>query len=82
MMNKFGRSSICAALIVLVSCASAWAQATAAISGKARDQSGAVLPGVTVTATQLETGIVRTTVSNETGAFSLLNLPLGPYRVE
>jgi hypothetical protein len=31
--------------------ASVWAQATAQISGTVRDQSGAVLPGVEVTAT-------------------------------
>ena len=82
MMSKPGRPLIYAVFIVLLSCASASAQATAAISGTARDQSGGVLPGVTVTATQQETGIVRTTVSNEAGAFSLLSLPLGPYGVE
>src|SRR5712692_4950132 len=38
-------------------CGSAWAQATAQISGSVRDQSGAVLPGVEVTATQTGTGI-------------------------
>jgi hypothetical protein len=63
-------------------CASVWAQATAQISGTVRDQSGAVLPGVEVTATQTETGIARMTVSNETGTFVLPNLPLGPYRFE
>src|SRR5207249_5897525 len=41
-----------------------WAQATAQISGAVRDQSGAVLPGVEVTATQTETGIARTAVTN------------------
>src|SRR5262245_59310851 len=60
----------------------AWAQATAGISGTVRDTSGAVLPGVTITVTQTETGLVRTTVSNETGSYSLPNLPLGPYRFE
>jgi hypothetical protein len=50
-------------LISLLTCATAWAQATAQISGTARDPSGAVLPGVTITATQTETGIVRTTVT-------------------
>ena len=34
-----------------------WAQATAQISGTAKDQSGAVLPGVEIKATQAETGI-------------------------
>src|SRR5262245_45725374 len=69
-------------LISLLACASVWAQATAQISGTARDQSGAVLPGVEVTATQTETGVARTTVTNETGSFVLSNMPLGPYRLE
>jgi hypothetical protein len=59
-----------------------WAQATAQISGTVRDQSGAVLPGVEVTATQTETGIARSAVSNETGSFILSNLAVGPYRLE
>src|SRR5437763_3163831 len=66
---------------VLVS-ASAWAQSTAQISGTVKDASGAVLPGVEVTATQTETGIARSTVSNETGVYVLPNLPLGPYKLE
>ncbi len=61
---------------------SLWAQATAQISGTVRDQSGAVLPGVEVTATQTETGVSRMTVTNETGAYVMPNLPLGPYRLE
>ena len=59
-----------------------WAQATAQISGVVRDQAGAVLPGVEVTATQTETGISRNTVTNETGSYILPNLALGPYRLE
>src|SRR6185295_8139659 len=59
-----------------------WFQATAQISGTVRDQSGAVLPGVEVTATQTETGIARNTVTNETGSYVLSNLPLGPYKLE
>src|SRR5579862_1725108 len=65
-----------------ITCANVWAQATAQISGTVHDQSGAVLPGVEVTATQTETGIARMTISNETGSFVLPNLPLGPYKVE
>ena len=60
----------------------AWGQATAQISGTVRDPSGAVLPGVEITATQTETGIARTTVTNETGFYVLASLPLGPYRLE
>ena len=54
------------ALVILIGCALTWAQATAQISGTVRDQSGAVLPGVEINATQTQTGVVRTSVSNET----------------
>src|SRR5437016_4777390 len=59
-----------------------WGQATAQISGTVRDASGAVLPGVEITATQTDTGIARTTVTNETGFYVLPSLSLGPYRLE
>src|SRR5438876_3949337 len=58
------------------------AQATAQISGTVRDASNAVLPGVTVTATQTDTGIARTTVTDENGLYVLTALPLGPYKLE
>src|SRR5213594_322885 len=66
----------------IVTCTSVWAQATAQISGTVKDQSGAVLPGVEVTATQTDTGIKRSTITNETGSYVLPNLMLGPYRLE
>src|SRR5262245_2306516 len=69
------------AMGVLISSA-VWAQATAQISGAVHDQSGAVLPGVEVTATQTDTGIARSAVTNETGAYVLPNLPIGPYKIE
>src|SRR5437870_177 len=68
--------------IVLMACGNVWAQATAQISGAVQDQSGAVLPGVEVTATQTETGVRRTTVTNETGHYVLPNLSLGAYKLE
>jgi hypothetical protein len=58
------------------------AQASAEITGSTRDQSSAVIPGVEVTATQTDTGIKRTVVSDETGSYTLPNLPIGPYRIE
>jgi len=56
--------------------------ATAQISGIASDTSGAVLPGVEIKVTQTDTGIVRTAVTNEAGAYVLPNLAVGPYRLE
>src|SRR5437867_6803973 len=68
--------------MVVMACGNVWAQATRQISGSVQDQSGAVLPGVEVAATQTETGVRRTTVTNETGSYVLPNLPLGSYRLE
>jgi hypothetical protein len=52
------------------------------ISGRVTDQSGGVLPGVNITATNTATGVSRTTVTSSTGDFSLPDLPLGTYTVE
>ncbi len=69
-------------LISITSGGTAWAQATAQISGIVQDPSGAVLPGVEIIATQTQTGISRMTGTNETGSYVLPNLPLGPYKLE
>src|SRR5438552_16286559 len=61
----------------------AWAQlSTAQLSGRITDQSAAVLPGVTVTATQTATGFTRSDVTDSNGSYVLSNLPPGPYRLE
>src|SRR5262245_47807347 len=76
---------VCGLAVMLVSFCEAtdvWAQATAQISGTVKDQSGAVLPGVEVTATQTDTGISRSAVTNETGSYVLPNLAIGPFRLE
>ena len=59
-----------------------WAQATAQISGSVKDQTGAVLPGVEITAMQTATGAKRTAVTDESGAYTLQNLAIGPYTIE
>ena len=68
--------------MVVVTSGDVWAQATAQISGTVRDQSGAVLPGVEIVATQTDTGIARNAITNETGSYVLPNLQIGPYRLE
>src|SRR3989475_4411813 len=69
-------------LSVVISCPAVWGQATAQISGTVTDQSGARLPGAEVTATQTDTGITRSVISNETGSYVLPSLPTGPYKLE
>jgi len=58
------------------------AQTTGTISGTARDQSGAVLPGAEVTATHLDTGAVRMVVTDDQGRYAIPALPLGDYEIE
>lgn len=60
----------------------AMAQTTATISGLVRDGSGAVIPGASVTAKNVETGITRNTLTDETGRYQLLNLGVGRYDIE
>ncbi len=73
-----------AALLALALAVPAAAQSTAAngsIEGTVADTSGAVLPGVTVTVTNTETGAQRTVVTNQDGLFRAQVLPLGTYKV-
>jgi hypothetical protein len=81
-MKRFVFRTWCGLLVSVLGCGWVWAQATAQISGTVKDQTGAVLPGVEVIVTQVETGISRNTISNETGSYVLPNLALGPYRLE
>ncbi|MBI2186692.1 MAG: TonB-dependent receptor [Acidobacteria bacterium] len=81
-MYRALRTFVGVQLVVLLGAAPAWAQATAQINGTVTDSSGGVLPGATVVAIQTETGFRRETTTSGTGSYALLNLPLGPYRLE
>src|SRR5580765_8134688 len=74
--------SVLGAIILLLISSVAWAQATAELNGRVTDESGGVLPGVTMTATQTATGLVRSAVTGADGAYLFANLPTGPYRLE
>jgi hypothetical protein len=52
------------------------------ISGTVRDTSGAVVPGATVTATNVDTNQSQTTVTDKQGFFRVPALEPGAYRVE
>jgi hypothetical protein len=72
----------CALLLILVVGIGAPAHSQsidAVIRGRATDQRGHPLPGVTVTATPERTGVQRTDVTAVDGYFALPNLPAGTY---
>ncbi len=58
------------------------AQTTAQISGRVTDPSGAVVPGVDVTLTNIDTGVERFAVTNDSGAYVFPNLNPGRYRLQ
>ena len=56
-------------------------QNTAAISGRVLDSSGAAIPGATVVARNIETGLERPSITDETGTYTISLLPIGQYDV-
>jgi len=59
----------------------ALAQATAALSGRVEDASGAAIGGATVTVISEETGASRTAATEEDGSYRILALPVGRYEI-
>jgi len=72
---------VVAALVLLVIPVAAQLP-TATILGVAKDSSGGVLPGATVTATNVDTGMVRTVKTGDDGFYRLPELPVGRYEVK
>jgi hypothetical protein len=68
-------------IAAIVLSARAWAQQTGTIQGKVTDNTGAVLPGVTVEAKSSVLPAARTTVSGPDGVYQLPALPPGIYTV-
>ena len=76
--------AIAACLFVNLPCGEAWAQATdtGTVSGQVTDQQGAAIAGAELKLTDVSTGNVRTTVSNDTGRYTLVNVDPGVYNIE
>ena len=80
MLKQIGRVAALAAVFACAASA-ALAQGNAVINGTIFDQGKAVLPGVTVTATNEATGLARETVTGSQGQFVIPTLPPGTYIV-
>jgi Carboxypeptidase regulatory-like domain len=77
-MRRLGLMMLLAATLHVVASAQ---ETTGTITGVASDQTGAVLPGVSVTIKNTNTGISRTFVTNEAGLYTASLLPVGAYEV-
>ena len=60
---------------------STYAQTNSNITGDVKDSNGAALAGVSVTATQVDTGLTRVTTSEAEGRFVFPSLPVGLYEL-
>jgi Carboxypeptidase regulatory-like domain/TonB-dependent Receptor Plug Domain len=78
---KYQRLSLIAVVVVALLPAHVFAQVSAGLSGRVTDQTGAAVSGATITATNLDTGISRTTITNSSGAYELVALPIGQYEL-
>ena len=69
-------------LIVFAYVQSPLAQTTGRILGVVADETEAVLPGVTISATHIDTNLVRTAITDDEGRYRLVELPVGTYEVQ
>ena len=77
------RGLLLTSLVLLLCPALVSAQTGAAsLTGIITDQTGAVVPGATVTATNQATNVDYTAVSNEAGNYTISSLPVGTYVVK
>jgi len=69
-------------LALLLPAAAAAQTGAGSLTGIVSDQSGAKVPGATVTATNQATNVAYTAVSNEAGNYSITSVPVGTYVVK
>jgi uncharacterized surface anchored protein len=74
------RRILAALFTAVLTAATAHAQiTTGSLLGTITDPSGAVIPGVKVTALHVETNLLRETITDSSGNYTLSNLPTGRY---
>lgn len=61
--------------------ANTWAQTAGTLNGTVTDASGAVIPGAKVSVNDPVSGLARKTTTDDSGTFTIPNLPFGSYRV-
>jgi len=82
MLNRFNRISIFSILCLLIlSAATVRADVTGTIQGVVHDSSGAVVGGAKIVATNVQTNLEQETVSASDGAYRVLALPAGTYKL-
>jgi Carboxypeptidase regulatory-like domain/TonB dependent receptor len=81
-MNAYRNWIVLALSLLLLAGTSRAQEITAGLRGTVHDESGAIVAGTKVVATQTETGLRRVTETDPQGVYVLLELPVGHYRIE
>jgi Carboxypeptidase regulatory-like domain/TonB dependent receptor len=82
-MNRISRVGLVIVVALLAAApAVVWAQVGAILGGRASDDTGATLPGVTVTITNTSNGTTQVLVTGTDGTFRAVALPPAPYVVK
>ncbi len=76
------RTALCLVAALSAALATRGQTTFATITGVVQDASGSAVPGVTVTATNVNTGVKTASKSNESGAYTIPQLIEGRYTVE
>lgn len=81
--SSFTLGLVCAVLFLLICTSTGVIAQTVVgrISGTIRDATGAVVPSATVTATNTATNSARTATTDDSGFYTVTNLPAGTYTV-
>jgi len=79
--GKMDQRIIAAAVLCFGLCIQVFAQVNSSIGGTVEDTSKALIPGVSVTATNTLTGVTNTVVTNEAGTYNFPVLIPGNYKV-
>jgi hypothetical protein len=78
-MRKFAATGAALLLLLSLSLPAVSQGLFATVGGTVTDSSGALIPGVTIRATNIDTQVVATTVTNEAGAYNFADLLPGKY---
>src|SRR5947207_1674068 len=81
LITKTKEYAFCIVMVVSFACHANAQTVNASLGGTVADSTGALLPGATVSATGIDTGVVTKAVTNEAGAYQFPSLQAGSYRV-
>jgi hypothetical protein len=79
--KSLGLGLLLLSFAALLGASRAYTQVTASITGVITDPSGAPISAAAVTAKSVETGALRTTITDDAGRYLILSLPIGQYEV-